>query len=252
MKEQNTQQQKQFKILLIGDNCTDIYQYGTVDRISPEAPVPVFVPFERVEREGMAGNVYLNLTKLGCDVTLVCGHASKKTRLVDIRSKQQILRVDEDHKSIPIVNVDLDGYDAVVISDYNKGVVSHDLIETIIKTATVPIFIDTKKKDLKKFNGCYIKINELEYNSATSMADDEWLITTYGKFGAMYKGTMYPAPNVGDVTDVCGAGDTFLAALTYKFLQTNDMGQSIEFANRASSITVQHFGNYAPSLEEIQ
>lgn len=84
------------------------------------------------------------------------------------------------------------------------------------------------------------------------MAAEEWLITTHGKFGAMYKGVMYPAPDVGDVTDVCGAGDTFLAALTYKFLETQDMGKSIEFANKASAITVTHFGNYAPRLEEIK
>jgi D-beta-D-heptose 7-phosphate kinase/D-beta-D-heptose 1-phosphate adenosyltransferase len=252
MNEQTTQQQKQFKILLIGDNCRDIYQYGTVDRISPEAPVPVFVPFEKVERDGMAGNVYSNLVNLGCSVNLVCGHASKKTRLVDIRSKQQLLRIDEDEKSIPIVKVDPAGYDAIVISDYNKGVVTYELVESLLQKSTVPIFIDTKKKDLKRFNGCYVKINELEYNTANSHASDSWLITTYGKFGAMYKGEMIPAPDVGDVTDVCGAGDTFLAALTYKFLETNDIRTAIGFANKASSITVQHFGNYAPKLEEIK
>ena len=252
MNEQNTQQHKPFKILLIGDNCTDVYQYGTVDRISPEAPVPVFVPVEKVEREGMAGNVYLNLKNLGCDVDLICGHASKKTRLVDIRSKQQILRIDEDVKSKAVDRVDGTGYDAIVISDYNKGVVDYRLIEHLAKTALIPVFIDTKKKDLRSLNGLYIKINELEYNSATTMAADEWLITTHGKSGAMYKGVMYPAPNVGEVTDVCGAGDTFLAALAYKFLQTSDMSQAIEFANKASAITVQHFGNYAPKLEEIK
>lgn len=252
MNEQNIQLQKPYKILLIGDNCTDIYQYGSVDRISPEAPVPVFVPIEKVEREGMAGNVYLNLKKLGCNVDLVCGHASKKTRLVDIRSKQQILRIDEDVTSTPVDIVDGKGYDAIVISDYNKGVVDYRLIEHLAKTALIPVFIDTKKKDLRSLNGLYIKINELEYNSAITMAADEWLITTHGKFGAMYKGVMYPAPDVGEVTDVCGAGDTFLAALVYKFLETDNMHQAIEFANKASAITVQHFGNYAPSLEEIQ
>lgn len=108
-----TQQQKQFKILLIGDNCTDVYQYGTVDRLSPEAPVPVFVPTHREEREGMAGNVYANLVALGCKVNIVCGTLSKKTRLIDSRSKQQILRIDEDVKSIPVVNVDPTGYDEI-------------------------------------------------------------------------------------------------------------------------------------------
>ena len=72
------QPQKKFNILLIGDICVDVYQYGTIDRLSPEAPVPVFVPVHKEERNGMAGNVYANLVALGCTVNLLCGHASKK------------------------------------------------------------------------------------------------------------------------------------------------------------------------------
>ena len=60
----------------------------------------------------------------------------------------------------------------------------------------------------------------------------------------------YPTPIV-EVSDVCGAGDTFLSALTYKFLEINDIHQAIMFANKAASITVQKIGNYAPSIEEI-
>ena len=57
----STPAQKQFNILLLGDSCRDIYQFGTVDRMSPEAPVPVFVPSYREERDGMASNVFKNL-----------------------------------------------------------------------------------------------------------------------------------------------------------------------------------------------
>jgi D-beta-D-heptose 7-phosphate kinase/D-beta-D-heptose 1-phosphate adenosyltransferase len=57
----NTQQPRQFKILLIGDDCVDVYQFGTVDRISPEAPVPVFECTHEERKPGMAGNV-LKLT----------------------------------------------------------------------------------------------------------------------------------------------------------------------------------------------
>jgi len=60
----------------------------------------------------------------------------------------------------------------------------------------------------------------------------------------------FPAPAV-EVFDVCGAGDTFLSALTYQYLQSQDVRTSIEFAIKASSITVAHNGNYAPTLEEI-
>jgi sugar/nucleoside kinase (ribokinase family) len=61
---------------------------------------------------------------------------------------------------------------------------------------------------------------------------------------------MFPAESV-EVVDVTGAGDTFLAALTYQFLETQNIAAAIRFAIKASTITVQHFGVYAPTLEEI-
>jgi len=246
----DTQLQKKFNVLLIGDNCIDVYQYGTVDRLSPEAPVPIFVPTHKEEREGMVGNVYKNLLALGCEVTLVCGHASKKTRLVDARSKQQITRVDEDVKSIPVVNVDTTGYDAIVISDYDKGVVSYELIEKMINTK-LPVFIDTKKTDLGRMQGAWVKINEVEYSRVRSECTG--LIVTRGSKGAevIHHDIWCTAPKI-EVVDVTGAGDTFLSALTYQYLITKNIKTSVEFAIKASSITVKHFGVYAPSLEEIQ
>lgn len=244
-----TQQQKQFKILLIGDNCIDVYQYGTVDRLSPEAPVPIFVPTHKEEREGMAGNVYANLKALGCDVTLVCGSASRKTRLIDSRTKQQLLRMDNDYKSIPIVNVDPTGYDAIVISDYDKGVVSYDLIEKLIESK-LPVFIDTKKTDLERMQGAWVKINELEFSKIKSSCTG--LIVTLGDKGAVipHHEISLPAPKV-EVVDVTGAGDTFLAALAYKWLDTGSISAALFFAIEASSVTVQHFGCYAPTVKEI-
>lgn len=251
MIEQNTQQQKQYKILLIGDKCIDVYQYGCVDRISPEAPVPIFVPTHKEEREGMVGNVYTNLVALGCSVDVVCGLSSKKTRLIDIRSRQQILRIDEDVKSIPVSFTDAQGYDAVVISDYNKGVVSYELIEALIENNKIPFFIDTKKSDLERMQGAWVKINESEYSKIKSECTG--LIVTKGAQGAeiIHHEINLKSPKV-EVVDITGAGDTFLAAMAYKYLETKDIKTSVEFANRAASITVQHFGCYAPSLEEIK
>lgn len=245
----DTAQLKKFKILLIGDNCIDVYQYGTIDRLSPEAPVPIFVPTHKEERDGMAGNVYKNLVTLGCDVELVCGHRSKKTRLIDSRSRQQIARIDEDTKSIPIVNIDPTGYDAIVISDYNKGVVSYELIEKLI-ASKIPVFVDTKKTELDRMQGAWVKINELEYSKIKSECSG--LIVTRGSAGAevINHNIWEPAPKV-EVVDVTGAGDTFLAALTAKYLESNDIRQAVAFANKAASITVQHLGVYAPTLKEI-
>lgn len=260
MIELHTQQQKQYKILLIGDICIDEYHYGTVSRISPEAPVPVFEPDGYLVKDGMAGNVRKNLENLGCEVSLQTnsdsqGKVSKKTRYIDKKSKQHIIRIDEDRKVQPLevgfIN-DLRIYDAIVVSDYNKGVVSYELIEWLRKEYSGPIFVDTKKTNLVRFNGCYIKINHLEKTLAQTLPDPEWLITTLGDKGAVYDNEYYRLDGIEDVIDVCGAGDTFLAALTYKFVETNNIREAIKFANKAATVTVQHLGVYAPVIGEIK
>lgn len=247
-----TQQQKQFKILLIGDDCKDIYQYGTIDRLSPEAPVPVFVPTYTEERDGMAGNVFNNLEALGCHVNYLHGETSTKTRIIDARSKQQIVRIDNDIKSTPmtfetaIPNV----YDAIVISDYNKGTISYELMEEIIATVKCPVFIDTKKTDLERLQGAWVKINELEYSKLKSECTG--LIVTRGDKGAtvIHHDVECSAPKV-EVADVTGAGDTFLAAFAFQYINTTNLLQSIRFAIAASAVTVQHIGVYAPTLKEM-
>jgi bifunctional ADP-heptose synthase (sugar kinase/adenylyltransferase) len=248
----NTQQQKKFNILLIGDACEDTYTYGYVNRISPEAPVPVFEPHYTINHDGMAGNVCKNLEALGCTVTFLHGEVSKKNRLIDHRTKQQILRIDHDAESKPITfeTVIPPLYDAIVISDYNKGTVSYELIQELV--GNVPVFVDTKKTDLARLAGCYVKINALERSRATSLPNKNRLIVTHGAHGAIWDDWVFPAETAGDVTDVCGAGDTFLAALAYQFLVTNSMPDAVKFANKASAITVQHVGVYAPRLEEIK
>ena len=105
---------------------------------------------------------------------------------------------------------------------------------------------------MARLAGCYVKINALEKSRATSFPDPEHLIVTHGGDGAEWNSWVFPPEIVGDVTDVCGAGDTFLAALAYKFLETNNIADAVQFANRAAAVTVQHVGVYAPRLEEIK
>ena len=126
------------------------------------------------------------------------------------------------------------------------------MIEELVKEVNIPIFVDTKKTDLARLTGCYIKINALEKSRAISLPDKDHLIVTHGDHGAEWDSWVFPAEIAGDVTDVCGAGDTFLAALTYTFLVTNSMPDAIKFANKAAAVTVQHVGVYAPKLEEIK
>lgn len=247
-----TQQRKSWNILLIGDVCVDKYVFGRVDRLSPEAPVPVFVPERETEKPGMAANVCENLRALNCTVELLTLPGSIKTRFIDSKSAQHIMRLDQDAGSKPL---ELETkippiYNAIVISDYNKGCVSYELIEETINQATCSVFIDTKKTDLKKFDkpNVFIKINELERNQAKSAGNN--VIVTLGSRGTYYNDNIFSSTHV-EVADVCGAGDTFLAALVYEYLNTNSIEQAIKFANAAAAVTVKHLGVYAPKLKEI-
>lgn len=248
----NIQQPKSLNVLLIGDDCEDVYQYGTVDRISPEAPVPVFKLAYEERRPGMAGNVARNLQALGCKVNYLHSETSIKTRLIDVRSKQHIVRIDNDVKCTPIEfeTAIPKLYDAIVISDYDKGTISYDIIEEAIATK-IPVFVDTKKSDLDRMQGAWVKINELEYSKIKSECTG--LIVTKGSKGAEapHHNLSIPAPAV-EVADVTGAGDTFLAAFTVKWVEQRDTALAMRYAIEAASITVQHFGVYAPTQGEIK
>ncbi|XP_069177136.1 bifunctional protein HldE-like [Procambarus clarkii] len=239
-----------FKILVLGDDCQDVYQYGTVDRISPEAPVPVFKNTYSETKPGMARNVVENFHIYGAHVDFMTSGCSIKTRMVDERSKQHILRIDEDANATPItldVSI-LPNYDAVVISDYCKGAITYELVRKIRHAYSGPIFIDTKKPDLSCFSDCYVKVNSLEYENAKSVTLNT--IVTLGAGGARFRDKVYPAPKT-EVADVTGAGDTFLASLVWEYLQTRNIEKSIEYAIKAASISVQHFGVYKLTKEDV-
>lgn len=250
----NTQPQTPFKILLVGDSCVDEYKIGTIDRLSPEAPVPVIKIVDTIQVPGMASNVNRNLINLGCEVTFITNtEIITKTRYIDQRSGQHMLRVDDEPTGIDVWNhnsvTDWTVYDAVVLSDYNKGFLSYAEMASVIRKFKGPVFIDTKKTDLEWFQGAWVKINQLESTLITSKCSG--LIVTLGSKGAQLWDQHFPTKPV-EVTDVCGCGDTFLASLALQYLFTNDIEKAIMFANIAAGITVQHRGNYAPSYDEIR
>ncbi len=243
------QQQKQFKILLIGDSCTDEYVYGTCERLNPEAPVPI-LKFDRKETtKGMAWNVRENLMSFGMEVYIATNQETIiKTRYIDEKYNQQILRVD-DEPSIEPMDYELpdEEFDALVISDYNKGFLSAEKISELVEWFDGPVFIDTKKNRLPKLNA-FVKINEHEYKNFESSTDD--LIVTRGGKGCEYKGKMYPADKV-DTFDTIGAGDTFLSALVYFYLFYGTIENAIPYANKAAAISVSHFGTYVLREEDV-
>ena len=113
------QQQKQLKVLLVGDSCTDVYVYGTCERLNPEAPVPILRFNRKKTTKGMAWNVRENLMSFGMEVYIATNEESiTKTRYIDEKYNQQMLRVDDEPFVKPMDYQLPDGeYDALVISD---------------------------------------------------------------------------------------------------------------------------------------
>lgn len=238
------------KVLLLGDSCLDIFIYGEVKRLNPEAPVPI-LDYKRTEtRQGMCWNVYNNLKSFGIDVYMMTNEEKiKKTRYIDEKTNQQILRLDEEVSVKPIsCQIPNEKWDAVVISDYNKGFITTDILFKLVYEAKCPVFIDSKKQNLPTYN-CYIKINDLEYQKLKGHYDN--LIVTKGSAGAEYDGVLYPGEKV-NVYDVVGAGDTFLAGLVYGFLKYGKMNEAIPLANKAAAIAVSHYGTYVLKKEDVK
>lgn len=264
----DTQQQKRSKILVIGDSCTDVYHYGHCNRISPEAPVPIFTLRETFSTGGMARNVYNNILSLGNEASLVTNlQEIKKERFIDQRTMQHLLRCDigENKKLSPITHdqisrIDLGSYGAVVISDYDKGFLNDENIDQIIslsKDSKIPIFVDSKRVDLSSYRDCFLKINEFEFKKAKNINSTCKIIITQGDRGASYDGEVFPCvKNEIDFLEVassvkllrgknvCGAGDTFLSGFVTKYLDTKDIKKSIQFANICGSKAVENFGTY--------
>jgi bifunctional ADP-heptose synthase (sugar kinase/adenylyltransferase) len=240
------------KILLIGDSCIDQYIYGTCDRISPEAPVPILRYSRSITKEGMAANVKNNLLAFGHSVDFITNTQQiTKTRFIDEKTNSHILRMDDEVEIEPLTTLpdNINQYDVVVISDYNKGFLVDEYLIKLREMFSGTIFVDTKKRNLDIFDGCYVKINNAEYEAAKTYTDD--IIITMGRVGAKYKDKVYPSVPVS-VYDVCGAGDTFLAALAHSYITTNDIDISINYANKAASIAIQHMGVYVLTQEDIK
>ncbi len=240
-------------ILVVGDNCIDQYIYGSVNKISPEAPIPVLEQDREEFKSGMAANVKLNLEALGAFVRFIAPtEVCVKKRYIDSKTNYQLLRVDHDYNldKKPVNFGKLDDIDAIVISDYNKGFVTYDVVDHLREEFTGPIFMDTKKKALGDFRGIFIKVNDKECREAASLPTSSELIVTKGSKGAEYMGKMYHGVPT-EVYDVTGAGDTFLAALAIEYVRTKNIPRAIEFANKVAAITVKHYGCYVPTKDDL-
>ena len=250
------------KVLVIGDVIIDKYIYGTSERISPEAPVPVVKYQSEVETLGGAGLVYKNLKSLGVDVTLFETEqpSSIKTRV--ICDGHYITRIDNDKdadSNAVLANVlksDFSQWDYVILSDYDKGVLDNaKQIIAHINSQGPKVIVDPKHYAHNYEGAWLVKPNNSEY---TKFEFDEWqgnIITTDAghSVSATIDNIEYTIPvEQVEVSDVTGAGDCFLAAFVYGLTKEYTYEKCLQIAVKGSTEAVTHVGTYTLAISDIE
>ena len=303
------------KIVVVGDIMLDRFIHGQVDRISPEAPVPVLKLQGEHNMPGGAANVARNLAHLGVDVTLI-GLVGKDqnadilslaiedepaityrplaidNRMTTVKTRftasgQQILRVDEENNQtvtqsvysrlLKMVERALNKADALILSDYNKGIIDHSTAQAIIALAKekgIRVIADPKKIDPTVFKGASLMTPNLgEFKAMTTLATNtmqdigfaakslvksnkmDALLVTLGAEGMMYaeKNTapLHISSMAKSVYDVSGAGDTVIATFTAAITAGAEPVDAMSLANTAAGLVVAKSGTATTMPGEI-
>lgn len=269
------------RIAVVGDLILDRYIDGVMERISPEAPVPVLRLTGTRENPGGAGNVVENLKGLGCEVSFFRGvHVPIKTRVMS--GTHHIIRIDEEEQPEWMQWDDIDiglGYgiehqkfNAVVISDYGKGTVSKEVAQTVIELCLrfgIPVVVDSKR-DISIFEGATVfKCNHKEwYAQDMPFPESPWgsmmdnsisnLVITNGSHGMQYYGYEHSSEVVGNlpahpvsICDTCGAGDTVTSVLGIMTALGEPIYDACELANQAAAFVCTQPGVYAIRKEDL-
>lgn len=308
---------KKARIVVFGDMMIDEYLSGDVSRISPEAPVPVVHIQSETKRLGGAGNVVRNLCALGADVVPVScigndasgewlinrfkeyglnisGIIQSADSVTGIKTRvtshnQQLIRYDREIiKNAPDgftewlsenASIFISNADAVIISDYGKGVVTKDTARIVIDTAlkaNIPVIADPKGSDYSKYSGatvCTPNMKEIQTAVGRNVSSEEeiavagkelcdgcnikYILATRSEKGMSLinggsgKKSDYPAL-AKEVIDVTGAGDTVISVFTLCFALGAGFDDCCKIANIAASIVVSKFGASVAYPEEIQ
>lgn len=300
------------RILVIGDLVLDQYIWGKVTRISPEAPVPVVEVTSENYLLGGACNVAYNITSLEGHATVVgvigrdkagdvmvrlleekgvnCSiledqrPTTVKTRV--IAHNQQVVRFDREEKEkisgrtlgllLDRIRKEIKIHDAVIISDYKKGVISEDIIREVVKAAKPKkkfIAIDPKTGHFHLYKGVSLvtpNLTEASHGSGIEIRDEKSLLKageslikkisckalliTRGEEGMSLfeKKKVVHIPTVArHVYDVTGAGDTVIAAFTLAHASGATLCQSAVIANHAAGIVVGEVGTAVTTPSKI-
>ncbi|MFO7962483.1 MAG: bifunctional D-glycero-beta-D-manno-heptose-7-phosphate kinase/D-glycero-beta-D-manno-heptose 1-phosphate adenylyltransferase HldE [Desulfobacterales bacterium] len=302
-------------VLVMGDVMLDRYYWGEVARISPEAPVPVVHVRQKSLMPGGSGNVAMNLAGLGCRTMLlgVCGDDGEgealasaiasmniHTRILPVKGRsttvksriigrgQQLLRMDEEQtgpltddmyeRLFAAFEACADRADAVILSDYGKGIFSRDLALRIIEACRrsgTPVFVDPKGSDWGRYRGATcITPNFAEFARVSpNLIDDDaslaaeagrvmktfdlshLLVTRGGKGMSLFSSEKGPCRIVSEareVYDVSGAGDTVIATAALAVGAGIDMESAARLANIAAGIVVGKLGTRPIRSEELR
>ena len=288
------------RIFVLGDVMLDHYVWGRVERISPEAPVPVMEAHSEEYRPGGAANVALNVSSLGAQTLLagIVGADSPAKTLRDLLNargvdpsalivdpqrsttlktrigagNQQIVRIDYESREELSVELSrrllakleetLPSCHALIIEDYNKGVLTAEVISGALELARrhgIPVAVDPKQRHFNAYLGAEIfkpnyreliavldrePHNEDEFFAAAAALQRNLrlanLIVTRGANGMyIFEGSAKPRhlPTYArEVYDVSGAGDTVIAALTLAWVCSGDIQLAAEVANHAAGV----------------
>lgn len=307
---------KNIKVLVIGDLMIDEYLWGSVDRISPEAPVPVVCVEKESHALGGAGNVINNLVAMGAKVIAIgtagTGKAgqmifekledlgigtdgiisepqrptTRKTRV--IASNQQVLRIDREikrdingetlEKLVKIIENKIHDVDLIILSDYDKGLVTKELVQQTVALAhryKVLTLADPKSLNFSKYERVSILTpNKKEASLAANMdikSDRDLfaagqkimdqvkldrLLITCGKDGmVLFEKGREPytiESRARQVFDVSGAGDTVISLLGLGLAVGATFKESAAIANAAAGIVVAKVGTATASIEELK
>ncbi|MDO4673894.1 D-glycero-beta-D-manno-heptose-7-phosphate kinase [Campylobacter sp.] len=293
------------KILVVGDLIADIYLWCECERVSPEAPVLVAKTTKEDWRLGGGANVCANLSALGAEVfvlSVVGDDEAGEFLMANLRGKiltqkgrktssksriishsQQVLRLDDESCEDIALEDELlqefeavvGDFEAVVLSDYAKGVLTPRICRELVKKARdlgLPILIDPKGSDYAKYRGATLLTpNKKEALEALKMPDlkgenlekalralqknydlTHALITLSEDGIAVYDGALSVVPaRALEVYDVTGAGDSVIASLAFCLACGVSILKACEFANAAAAVVVSRIGSVAVSLEEI-
>jgi len=252
-------------ICVLGDYIDDVYIYGEMNRRSPESPILIFNEQSKEIRWGGSANVVANLQAFNLDPKHYFSKNSIKTRYVC--DNKIVFRSDNDCYVANInFDFDLSNITHCIISDYNKGFI-HDPQQIIsyCKQAGCKVIVDPKKNLQNYKNADIVKLNYSEVDIYSDFKHDYKkirqtynigsLIITLGAQGVYIDSDEFVGQinsQAHQVADVTGAGDVFLAAMTYFLFLGNSLYDSCVKANTLAGISVTKFGTYTLAQDDIK